>query len=87
MKVRQVNATKHNLLIKNAGVYVGILIKITNPMVALKMMNVLHMMIQVILTPTKNPVVIKACYQRKTQSLREQVIQIKTMIGMLILQN
>lgn len=87
MKVRQVNVTKHNLLIKSAGAYVEILIKIMSLMDALKMMNVLHMMILVIQIPTINPVVIKVFYQRKTLSLRDQEIQIKTTTGLLILQN
>ena len=87
VEVRQVNATKLNLLIQSAGDYVEIQIKITHHMVVLQMKKILRMMIQVIQIPTINLVVIKVYYLKKTPSLRDQEIQIKTTIGMLILRN
>ena len=81
------NATKQNLLIQSAGDYVEILIKITHHTVVLLMKKILNMMIQVFQIPTINLVVIKVYYLRKTLSLKDQEIQIKTTIGMLILLN
>jgi hypothetical protein len=56
-------------------------------MVVLQMKKILRMMIQVIQIPIINLVVIKVYYLKKTPSLRDQEIQIKTTIGMLILRN